>query len=183
MRKDQQFIQKLKEKYPNRLKDECVSISILDEDFIKDDKKGQSCYFTRGIPDGFQIINNNEKEINLLALDDCFFTQNDEKRCDGIVFDDVDLCFFELNFEMESSRGKRKKKKFFEAIEQLESTFQFFGINTNQTSNDFCGLNIKAYICMKANSYPSNPATIKQKRVDFLERNRIPLIDKNRKEF
>lgn len=183
MRNDKQFIQQLVEVFPDRKVLECLSISDLDMDFIQDNEETQRCYFTEGLPDGFKIINQKRKEINLLSVDACFFSGNDGKRCDGIVFDNKEICFFELKLNVESTKGSKKRKHFDYAIEQLESTITFFQSNPIIEEMESCNLSPEAYICMNDNSYPTDNASKKIKKVAFLVRNKIPLFDRNYKEF
>ena len=156
----------------------CWSISQLEVDYIQDEEETQRVYFTGGAIEGFKIVNTSKKEINLLAVDGGFMAKDTCKKCDGVVFDDEELCFFELKLNMTSGSKKKKVKNFKTAIEQLESTITFFKNNI-----DFCALNLEAYLCMKDNSYPKSTASRTQKRVAFLNKNSIPLFDKNKKEF
>lgn len=179
MRKDRQFIDKIIETFPDRLTNECLSISQKDIDFIQDNEENQRCYFTGDTIEGFKIVNPNKKEINLFSVDGCFFSSDESKRCDGIIFDDKELCFFELKLNIVSKKGNKKRERFNSAIEQLETTIAFL-INNKV---GFCNLTPQAYICMFDNYYPSDNASIKRKKIAFLEKNNIPLFDKNIKQF
>ncbi len=179
MRTDKQFINQLINTFSDRHIDKCFYISEEKLDFIQDDEETQKCYFTNGEKDGFRIENPEKKEVNLLALDGCFFSDDEIRRCDGIVFDDKELCFFELKLNAFSSKGNKKRKNFKDAIEQLESTINFF----NQNDVDFSIFSKEAFVCMNNKSYPKNTATRNFKKVAFLKKNNIPLIDKNIKIF
>ena len=176
---DKLFIKEIIKILPDRLTKECFSISKKEINFIQDDEETQKCYFTKEITEGFKIINTNNKEINLFSLDGCFFASDDIKRCDGIVFNDKELCFFELKLNVVSKKGRNKRKNFNDAIEQLESTIDFF----NKNNMNFFHLNEEAFICMKKNTYPTNTASKNRKKIIFLEKNKIPLFDKNIKIF
>lgn len=182
MRNDEKFIDKIRNTFPDRLKNDCFSVSKLAVDYIQDNKNTQICYFTSGVLKGFKIENKHTKTINLFSIDGCFFADDDAKRCDGIVFDDIEICFLELKLNVTTKKGKNKRKRFNDAIIQLENTISFFKNNIND-EDTFCKLLPEAYISMNKNSYPSDSASRKRKKVEFLERNSIPLIDKNIKVF
>ncbi len=182
MRKDKNFIKKIIDTFPERKTDKCFSVSELVIDYIQDDDATQRCYFTEGNREGFKINNKNKIEINLFSIDGCFFADDDTKRCDGIVFDEKEICFFELKLNVISNKGSKKRERFNDAINQLENTITYLK-NGNENKVAFCELMPEAFICMNNKSYPSNKASINQKKVKFLDRNKIPLYDKNEKTF
>ena len=141
-----EFINLLQQNLQDREIDSCISQSKLEIDFIQDDADTQKAYFTQGVEDGFKIINTNQKNICLLLLDGCFFTDNDGKRCDGIVFDNNELCLFELKLNVTSRRGTKKRERFNDAIEQLGITITFFN-NVNQNILKSFSKS-SAFICM-----------------------------------
>ncbi len=141
-----EFINLLQQNLQDREIDSCISQSKLEIDFIQDDADTQKAYFTQGVEDGFKIINTNQKNISLLLLDGCFFTDNDGKRCDGIVFDNKELCLFELKLNVTSRRGTKKRERFNDAIEQLGITITFFN-NVNQNILKSFSKS-SAFICM-----------------------------------
>lgn len=176
-----EFINLLQQSFKKREIDSCISQSNLNIDFIQDDAATQKAYFTQGVENGFKIINTNQKNISLFSLDGCFFTDSDGKRCDGIVFDDNEMCLFELKLNVTSQRGAKKRERYNDAIEQLGTTITFFNdVNQNiLKSLSKCS----AYICMPTQSYPRNTATKTQKKVLFLQKYRVELFDENEKEF
>jgi len=176
-----EFINLLKQNFQEREVDSCISQSNLNIDFIQDDTDTQKAYFTQGVEEGFRIINTNQKNISLLSLDGCFFTNDDMKRCDGIVFDDNELCLFELKLNVTSRRSAKKRERYKDAIEQLGTTITFFN-NVNQNILNSVSKS-SAYICMPTQSYPRNTAANTQKKVLFLQEYGIELFDKNEKEF
>ncbi len=180
MKKDQHFINTLIAAFPERKTEECLSTSTKIIDYIQDDKKTEKSFFSKQEVNGFTIINKKQKTINLFSFDGCFFSSKDKKRCDGIVFDSVDLCFFELRLNVNSRRNTVRKKKYIEAIAKLEDSINY--INENITISTI-GLKPQAYIVMQENKYPSNSATMFEKEVAFLEKNKVQLFSKNAKVF
>jgi len=143
MRKDKIFIEQIIKNFPDRFSNECLSISNLEIDYVQDNEENQKCYFTENQKVGFKIINNKKQEINLFSLDGCFFTYKDVKRCDCIIFNNIDLCFCELKLNVESVKGDKKRRHFDYAIEQLESSINFFKTNLNQDYSFFNEFNTK----------------------------------------
>jgi len=180
-KKDKEFIKQLVESFPNKPTKDCLSISKKSVDYIQDGEDNERCYFTDRIDNGFKIINSKNKSVNLFATDDCFFSGKVKnlKKCDGIIFDDKELCFFELKLKMTTKNEQTKQERYTDAIEQLESTISFFQNN----KINYNSLIPQAYICMFNEYYPTNRTSTKYKREKFFERNNVSLHNKNTKEF
>ncbi|MDD4730149.1 MAG: hypothetical protein PHN55_15535 [Dysgonamonadaceae bacterium] len=177
-----QFKATLIEVIGEALSESCFENTSENLKYIDDLGDNQKCTFTNNEKDTFRINNPTEKELYLLSVDGCWFRSSDKSRCDGIIFDDLVLCFFELKLNATSTRNKRKKDNFKKAISQLEETINHTrtAFHTNNVELEH---NLEAYVCMRPNSYPNNKASVNQKRVEFLERNRIPLFPENEKSF
>ncbi len=164
------------------LSESCFEKTSNDETFIDDLGINQKCGFTTSSTNTFKILNPAKKDLYLLSVDGCWFDSSDKSRCDGIVFDDKELCFFELKLNSTSTKNKRRKENFKKAISQLETTI-------NYTKKSFLDKKVmikhkmEAFICMRMNSYPSNKAYLTNKRVEFLIKNKLPLFHENKKTF
>jgi hypothetical protein len=176
------FKAKLQEVIEKAISDNCFEYTSEKVSHIEDLGENQKCSFTNNAIDTFKITNQTNAEICLLSVDGCWFKSDDDSRCDGIVFNNREICFFELKLNAVSNRNKTKKENFKKAVSQLESTINFI-------KESFVAKNLKiehtmqAFVCMRPKSYPNNTATISQKRVEFLEKNSIPLFPENEKIF
>src|SRR5689334_6814470 len=125
MSRDQEILTWLRETFlASRQIDSCLDKSIAPEITVCEKSgEGTPCAFHQVATDGFRIKNSLQKELYLLATDQCFFTAKDEKRCDCIVFDDRYCCFVELKLQVRKWNNFADNAK--EARKQLGNTIRF----------------------------------------------------------
>jgi hypothetical protein len=92
---------------------------------ICDDHDGQKAYTNADVANQVNWIatvkNDRNKELTFIAVDNCLIMNNEHPgrgRCDGLLISDEHLYFVELKDQDKHWRTK--------AIQQLESTIQFF---------------------------------------------------------
>ncbi len=129
----------------------------------------------------FYISNPSAKAIYLLALDGCFFTDTDMKRCDCMLFDDLVVCFVELKLDVTSQRQRTDKLR--EARRQLGSTIQYFKEHIETLTENLFGFELEAYVVMRTRIYPRQRAGKEKRRVGFLEKYGTKLFEENEKTF
>lgn len=72
---------------------------------------------------GFEIINNFQKEVMFLAIDNCLLDSKDEERCDFGFEVENDFFLVELKTDV---KPKNRKKRLNKAISQLKSCINLF---------------------------------------------------------
>lgn len=184
MKNANDFINDINLAFSNKYIRNCITNTVDHEFIIQDDINSQKpIIIVNNSIDGFHIKNYSKSLISLIAVDGCLYKSNDGERCDGVIFGLNDICFFELKFNITSDRGQRKRENFKKAISQLESTINYFKTCFVSTNKNLLEFNLEAFVCMQDTSYPRDKASRNQKKVEFLERNGIPLFDENIKEF
>ena len=180
---DQEMLAWLRETFKlSRQVAKCIESSTDDEMIVcEKDGDGTPCTFHKTESDGFNIKNSRQKEIHLLATDQCFFTAADEKRCDCIVFDAAYCCFIELKLNIKNWKSFADNAK--DARKQLGNTIRFFEEALETNSQEFFGFQREAYIVMRDHVYPRNIAARNEARVRFLQEYKVPLFEQNKKEF
>lgn len=90
------------------------------------------------------IENNNKKKINFIAIDNCFLTEKDIRRCDCALDYENEFILIEIK------NTKRKGNKWItDAENQIISTLKYFNKNNLIERNKI----LKAYICNKQKPY------------------------------
>ena len=177
------LITALQEAFSDRLSKECLDSIRTISFVVYEDHNNRSRFY---IPDtnddkiGFRIKNPKGKLIYLLAVDQCFFGDDEIKRCDCIIFDDQSFCFVELKLDAKRRRATANVK---EARVQLGETINFFKTALLPKSNNFFGFTLEAYVVMKTQIYPRHPAGLVQRRVKFLEDFGVRLFEENSRTF
>lgn len=132
--------------------------------------------------DGFSVLNPNRRYISLLATDHCFFSTDDrEKKCDFILFDDIYFCFVELKLKAEPRNAKNEIRK--KAWEQLGTTIDFFRQSFSRKTRKFFNFELEAYVVMRSHVYPKHRIGLQARRTHFLDQYGVKLFEQNRKEF
>ncbi|MNJ92154.1 hypothetical protein D3C87_98140 [compost metagenome] len=113
---------------------------------ICDDEDGSKAYTDIDNPTNWiaTVSNESKKNVSFIAVDNCIFKKTDEpgrRRCDGLLVTEDQLYFVELKDQM--------KGWISDAIEQLESTIEFFKESHNL--EDF--KHKKAFACNKKFRY------------------------------
>ncbi len=125
----------------------CKEPSRTDIEFgICDDENGTKAYTDIDNPISWiaTVSNENKKNVSFIAVDKCILQDTDEPgrgRCDGILVTEDQLYFVELK--------NQKKSWISDAIEQLESTIEFFKESHNM--EDF--RHKKAFACNKKSKH------------------------------
>ncbi|MEA3352319.1 MAG: hypothetical protein U9Q33_00685 [Campylobacterota bacterium] len=118
--------------------DDCIEKITKEKFFIKDDIPNHPAYIVNE-KGQFEVINNTQKEIGFLVIDDCVYDSSDESRCDCAIFDESKFCFIELKVcKIKKQKFNRKK-----ADEQLKETiinFKEMDITKGKT--------LEAYSCL-----------------------------------
>lgn len=129
----------------------------------------------------FLVFNPTQKAIYLLALDSCFFTDTEPKRCDCMLFDDQVICFVELKLDVTSRR--QGSNRLSDARKQLGETIVFFRNKLSPLTKPFFSFELEAYIVMRTNIYPRHRAGKETRRVAFLDQYGVKLFEENEKTF
>ena len=120
--------------------------------------------------DVFRVENNNQIEINFIAIDHCILDNTGPKKCDCVLFTDSDFSFIEI--KMPSSIKQRSKRKK-DAYKQLESTISIFkgsGIFHNVT------LNKEAIVCILGReTYPTRLSVNFERAKYFMDKYSVDL--------
>ena len=127
----------------NFLENICKEPAINDSLFgLCDDQNGQKAYSNTDNPIKWIATVKNEKGINLIftPVDNCLIKSNEfigRGRCDGLLTSNEHLYFIELK--------DQTKKWITQAVEQIESTIDFF--KESHDINSF--RHKKAFVCNK----------------------------------
>ena len=180
MNKDAQMIAQLHLLFPRRAVKECLTFSNREKFHIVENELTQKCVIKDESTNSFRIINPTQKNIHLLVIDNCFFTSQDtQKRCDCIVFDDRYFCFIELKLDLSKTKQISERRK--EARDQLGATIEFFRSTVN---SKFLDLKPEAYIVLPIREvHPKHSASRSEVAVAFLEKYGVPLLEKAEKDF
>lgn len=125
----------------------CKENHRTDTEFgICDDEDGSKAYTDTDNPTNWiaTVSNKSKKNVSFIAVDNCIFKKTDEpgrRRCDGMLVTQDQLYFVELKNQMKSWIS--------DAIEQLESTIEFFKESHNL--EDF--KHKKAFACNKKHRF------------------------------
>lgn len=120
----------------------------------------------------FHIINSTSKDIFLLAIDKCIYTDNSHKKCDFASFDNKTFCFVEIKDTL--NRAYKKK-----GVEQLKTTIIKF-----KDLIDFTGYDLEAIISWRYRPLRPAVSTLMQSsKLEFITTLRTRLLEGNQKEF
>ena len=182
-----QFKQALPELFPGRKWQTCLSPPQQCEEFaivealVNGERRAAIApEIAPGNPT-FTVLNPENKTIYLFALDNCFFTAADPKRCDCLVYDDDCFCFVELKLGVTSRRQRSERLR--NARNQLGATITFFREQVAGEMPGLRGAKLEAYIAMRETLYPRFSASRQQTLVAFQERYGVPLYEKSSKTF
>jgi len=123
-----------------------------------------------------EIKNPLSQEINHMSIDGCFLTSQhgyNGEKCDLVVFDNSKFCFVELKTNAESKKLRSKNLK--KARNQLGATINYFDDN----DLDFTTHELEAYIILKNKLYPTDKASIKERRKKFFDEYEVDLLEKS----
>ncbi len=127
-------------------KNKCVDLTHSREFYVaeKEDKRSYLVYNPCPEYPHFSVLNPNEKEITMVAVDSCIYDPRDDERCDFVLYSQDVFCYVELK------RGFDPKlivEKYDKAINQLIET-----ISTFRYLFDYGERVIEAYPCVGYNS-------------------------------
>ena len=158
----------------------CVEHISMNEFYIIDDIQTNS---TKIINENgqFKIINNTNKNLSFLKIDNCVGFDEDTQKCDCAIFNDDVFCFIELK-TMTSDKQNLKTKRRKKAEEQLKYTIISFKdeeLIQNKT--------LEAYVsitCFKNENLIPVPLTPNQDKIlEFKEDFNVKLQYSCKKEF
>lgn len=182
MSQDALLISHLVRAFPDRSVKTCLTNSNSTKFCIVEPELDKKCVIKNSDEPGFVVKNPNQKTIHLLVVDHCLFNDQDPKRCDCIVFDDIYFCFVELKLNV--SKRKQTSVKLREAREQLGETIKFFkSKSSKKLSEELSKMILEAYIAMKSHVYPRQRAERQDIFDAFLEEYGVPLFEKAEKDF
>jgi len=180
------MIEKLRDKFDKSRVNNCLSIDNRDKFLIAENDTTKQAYIVPNTETNIDVDNcleiNNplSKEINHISIDGCFLSQQhdyDGEKCDLVVFDNSKFCFVELKTNAESSKLRYKNLK--KARNQLGATINYFDDN----GLDFTTHNLEAYIILKNKLYPTDKASIKERRKKFFDEYEVDLFERSEINF
>lgn len=137
------------------------------------------CILQKDESKGFCIENPNGKEIYMLAVDQCFFTNRDAmKRCDALVFDEQVFCFVELKLGVKRNLADEVK----EAVQKLAETIQFF-TNALLTQAHVNRNLWEAYVVTARKPFPQLRASFQSRQEKFASEYKARLFWDDRRLF
>ena len=153
--------------FPHSVPKACISVDNRKEIIIYDDTvKCRSCIFNGGFGAAqrpyLKILNPKQKDITIVAIDNCILNAEDGKKCDFACFDEKDFYFVELKLAAGGKSSKRLSRQ--HALLQLKETINIF-----RGSIDFSGY-IK-YACSCVGYHKTTPAATAadlNNRLDFI---------------
>jgi hypothetical protein len=130
----------------------------------------------------FSVKNPTEKNVQLWAIDGCFFGKGGHPRCDCALFTETEFCFVEFKLNATSNHPKSIEDNRLKAVEQLKSTIEFLEEALKQAKLWPLGVTFEAVICSPP-YYPSMDTRFNDIAIEFLEETRVPLFESNEKTF
>lgn len=131
----------------------------------------------------FKVINEQEKDIQFLKVDQCLLDDSDGKKCDFIIFDETTFCFCEIKtFGNTSQRSNARK----DAYKQLMATFKEFNeIEIPQKIEAIVALNHSKnpYTKYQASPKPKNAGLVLRVLGKKVINKQIELLEGNSKTF
>ena len=180
------MVEKLRDKFGEERVNNCLSSDNREYFLVAEDDSTNQSYIVPSTETSIdvdkcvEIQNPSSNEINHISIDGCFLTSQygyEDEKCDLIVFDDSKFCFVELKSNAESQ--KQTSKNLRKARNQLGKTINFFDNN----GLDFTTHNLEAYIILKNRLYPTDQASIKERRKKFFDEYEVDLFEKSEIEF
>jgi hypothetical protein len=112
------------------------------------------------------VINNNEKKIHFLALDNCILSHAvPTKRCDCILCDEMIVYFIEIK-KAGSSKKQNVEEKKEESIEKLRRTIELF---RQKNITEFANHTKECVLCVGCKAQiPKSYSSFKNYRAEFL---------------
>lgn len=174
------MIEQLKNTFGEQRTIDCLSTDNRIEFYIAENDATSRSYIVPisntiiDIDKCFIIKNLDNKTISHLSIDGCFLTEEHgytAEKCDFITFSDDKFCFVELKSNAE--RRRQTSQNLRKARKQLGATINHFDDN----GIDFSEYDIEAYIVLKNRLYPSNSASVQQRRVQFYDDYEVDLIE------
>lgn len=178
MSQDALLISHLVRAFPHRSVKTCLTNSNSTKFCIVEPESDKKCVIKNSDEPGFVVKNPSQKTIHLLVMDHCLFNDQDTKRCDCILFDDIYFCFVELKLNV--TKQKQASDKLKEAREQLGQTIE---VCKNRLPEPLSKMVLEAYVAMKSHMYPQQSANRSHIFVSFLEQYKVPLFEKAEKDF
>ena len=168
----------------SRLPSDCISFDSEAELYITDSESSGNCVFVKSQHNSshlFKIINSNNHQIALWAVDGCFFKRgSSDERCDCIFFSDSEFCFAEFKFNSSSTSLLTISQNRDKAISQLRSMITLLHIKSG--TYPFSQFNCEAYLCTPE-TYPRKNTAISKYAIEFAENYNISLYEQNHKTF
>lgn len=180
------MIEKLRNKFGNERVDKCLSSDNRTYFLITENDATKQSYIVQNAETSIDkdkclaIQNSLSKIINHISIDGCFLTTQhgyDDEKCDLVVFDKTKFCFVELKSNAESQ--KQTSNNLRKARNQLGKTINYFDDN----GLDFTTHHLEAYIILKKKLYPTDQASIKERRKTFFDKYEVDLFEKSEIEF
>lgn len=174
-------VKTLQSKFSQRNVTACLDISTESVFFVGevDPERNTPCVLQKSEGNGFCIENPKGKEIYMLAVDQCFFTNRDAiKRCDALVFDEKVFCFVELKLGVQRQMADEVK----EAVQKLGETIQHFA--NVLAEQDYINRNLwEAYVVTSRKPTPSLRASFQNRRERFAAQYKAVLFWEEKKVF
>ncbi len=152
------------------IENNCIEVNSKKDFYIKDfdDSKCEIVQKTTNF--NVEIVNKSKKSLHFLAVDNCIYTERDEKRCDCAVFNENNFFFIEIKDGKPRNRKLHRKR----AIEQLEQSIIDFRDKEIPLEGHF----LYAYISFRSKSRIAK--TNKSETVDFWTKYNVRLMEGNK---
>jgi len=180
------MIDEIKNIFGEQRTNNCLSVENRVEFLIAEDEATNRSYIVPNsqknisLDECLIVKNPLQKEVSHLSIDACFLTQQhgySGEKCDFIAFADEKFCFVELKSNATSKKKTRENLK--KARNQLGATIDYFDDN----NLDFSEYTLEAYIVLKSKLYPTDQASIKERRKKFFDKYEVDLFEESEVEF
>lgn len=180
------MLDRIKAKFGEQRTNNCLSSESKTEFYVTENDTTNQSYIVlqseKSIDlDRCLIVKNPlQKNINHISIDGCFLTEQhgySGEKCDFVVFDDEKFCFVELKTKAVSKKNTRKNLK--KARSQLGATINYFDDN----EIDFSQHSLEAYIVFENKLYPTDQASVKERRKSFFDKYEVDLFEESELEF
>lgn len=106
-------------------------------------------------------------------------SEGKESHCDFIFFNQENFCFVELKLNAISLKEETIRDNREKAVSQLKHTIGYFD---TVLTNDYCGMDLEAYIATP-DTYPRENTAFQAIKIKFLEETRIELYESRIKQY
>lgn len=180
------MIDEIKSKFGEQRTENCLSSENRTEFYIAENDQTNRSYIVPDTEESidldkcFTVKNKLEKNVSHISIDNCFLTSQYEyagEKCDFIAFTDEKFCFVELKTNAAKKKQTRKNMK--KARNQLGATTDYFDDN----EIDFSQHTLEAYIVLKNKLYPTDQASIKERRKKFFDQYEVDLFEESEVAF